>query len=69
MSDLRVRQYAAASVFSILSVLLLPVTLLGYLIWVGKALTAGASGVSGTAQGSLVSRALLALGESGDHSG
>jgi hypothetical protein len=29
MSDLRVRQYAAASVFSILSVLLLPVTLLG----------------------------------------
>jgi hypothetical protein len=32
MSDLRVRQYAAARVFCILSVLLLPVTLLGYLI-------------------------------------
>jgi hypothetical protein len=64
MSDLRVRQHAAASAFPILSVLLLPVALLGYLIWVGKTCTAGASG---TAQGSLVSRALLALGESEDH--
>jgi hypothetical protein len=56
MSYLLVRQYGAATVFYILSVLLSPVTLLGYVIWVGKALTGGASGVSGTAQGPLSAR-------------
>jgi len=57
MSYLLVRQYAAASVFYILSVLLFPVTLLGYVIWVGKGiLTWSASGVSGTAQGPLYAR-------------
>src|SRR6185437_834756 len=54
MSYLLVRRYAAASVFYILSVLLFPVTLLGYVIWIGKGLlTWSASGVSGTAQGPL----------------
>ena len=38
MNHLRVRHYAAATVFYILSALLFPVTLLGYLIWAGKGL-------------------------------
>lgn len=54
MSYLLVRRYAAANVFYILNVLLFPVTLLGYVIWVGKGIhTWSASGVSGTAQGPL----------------
>src|SRR6266550_2099806 len=54
MSYLLVRRYAAATVFYILSVLLFPVTLIGYMIWVGKGIhTWSASGVSGTAQGPL----------------
>ena len=57
MSYLRVRQYAAASVFCILCVVLFPVTLLGYVIWVGKGIhTWSASSVSGTAQGPLYAR-------------
>jgi len=51
------RDPIAATVFYILSVLLFPVTLIGYVIWVGKALLAGrTSGVSGTAQGPLSAR-------------
>jgi methyltransferase (TIGR00027 family) len=47
----------AAIVFYLLFVLLFPVTLLGYVIWVGKALLAGRkSGVSWTAQGPLSAR-------------
>jgi len=47
----------AATVFYTLSVLLFPVTLIGYVIWVGKAFLAGrTSGVSGTAQGPLSAR-------------
>ena len=47
----------AATVFYILSVLLFPVTLIGYVIWVGKAILTGrGSGVSGTAQGPLSAR-------------
>jgi methyltransferase (TIGR00027 family) len=47
----------AAAVFYILSILLFPVTLIGYMIWVGKGiLTGNASGVSGTAQGPLSAR-------------
>jgi len=47
----------AATVFYILSVLLFPVRLIGYVIWVGKGLFTGhASGVSGTAQGPLSAR-------------
>ena len=48
------RNPLAATVFYIINVLLFPVTLLGYVIWVGKILLAGrSSGVSGTAQGPL----------------
>jgi methyltransferase (TIGR00027 family) len=48
------RDLLAAPVFSVLSVLLFPVTLLGYVIWVGKTLFTGrGSGVSRTAQGPL----------------
>ena len=44
-------------VFYFLSVLLFPVTLLGYVIWVGKiVLTGRKSGVSATAQGPLAAR-------------
>jgi methyltransferase (TIGR00027 family) len=51
------RDLIAATVFYILSVLLFPVTLLGYVIWVGRALLSGrGSGVSGTAQGPLSAR-------------
>jgi methyltransferase (TIGR00027 family) len=46
-----------AAVFYILSVLLFPVTLIGYVIWVVKAILSGSkSGVSGTAQGPLSAR-------------
>ncbi len=51
------RDPIAAAVFYIISVLLFPVTLLGYVIWVGKILLAGRkSGVSVTAQGPLSAR-------------
>jgi methyltransferase (TIGR00027 family) len=47
----------AATAYYFLSVLLFPVMVIGYGIWVGKALLAGrGSGVSGTAQGSLSAR-------------
>ena len=51
------RGLIAAIVFNTLGVLLFPVTLTGYVIWVGKALLAGRNtGVSGTAQGPLSAR-------------
>jgi methyltransferase (TIGR00027 family) len=54
---LKGRGLIAAIVFTILGVLLFPVTLTGYVIWVGKALLAGRNtGVSGTAQGPLSAR-------------
>jgi methyltransferase (TIGR00027 family) len=46
----------AAIVFYILTVLLFPVTLLGYVIWIGSLLTRRRSGVSVTAQGPLSAR-------------
>jgi methyltransferase (TIGR00027 family) len=47
----------AAAVFYLLSILLLPISALGYLIWVGKLLLVGRkSGVSLTAQGPLSAR-------------
>jgi methyltransferase (TIGR00027 family) len=47
----------AAFIYWFLSVLLFPVTLIGYVIWVGRALLARrGSGVSGTAQGPLSAR-------------
>jgi hypothetical protein len=46
----------AAGVFYILSVLLFPVTLLGYVIWTGSLLVRRGSGVSATAQGPLSAR-------------
>ena len=51
------RNLIAATVYNFLSVLLFPVTVIGYVIWVGKALLTGrGSGVSGTAQGPLSAR-------------
>lgn len=47
----------AATFYNLLSFLLLPVTVLGYVVWAGGALLAGrGSGVSGTAQGPLSAR-------------
>lgn len=44
-------------VFNLLSILLFPLTLIGYVIWVGKILVSGrGSGVSSTAQAPLVGR-------------
>lgn len=54
---MRVRDLIAAKVYYLLYFLLLPVTALGHLIWVGKAISAGrGSGASGTAQGPLSAR-------------
>ncbi len=51
------RDSLAATVFYILNVLLFPVTLIGYVTWVGKVILSGRmSGVSGTAQGPLSAR-------------
>jgi hypothetical protein len=51
------RDPMAAAVFYILYSLMFPVTLLGYVLWVGMALLAGRNtGVSGTAQGPLSAR-------------
>jgi methyltransferase (TIGR00027 family) len=51
------RDLTRVVVYYLLSVLLFPVTLTGYLIWVGRILQTGrGSGVSGTAQGPLSAR-------------
>jgi methyltransferase (TIGR00027 family) len=51
------RNFIAAAVFYILNVLLFPITLIGYVIWVGKLIFSGSkSGVSVTAQGPLSAR-------------
>jgi hypothetical protein len=55
--DISAHDRLAATVFYLLSVLLFPVTLIGYLTWVGKVILTGRmSGVSGTAQGPLSAR-------------
>ena len=51
------RDRFSAAAFYVLSVLLFPVTLTGYVIWVGKGLLFGrGTGVSATAQGPLFAR-------------
>ncbi len=51
------RERTAAAAFYGLNILLLPFTLLGYVIWVGKSiLSRRSSGASGTAQGPLAAR-------------
>ena len=51
------RDFIATTVYYIISILLFPVSLLGYVIWVGKGfLTGNPSGVSATAQGPLSAR-------------
>lgn len=50
------RPLLAAGVFYLLSVLLFPVTLLGYVLWTGSLLARRGSGVSATAQGPLSAR-------------
>jgi hypothetical protein len=51
------RHFIAAAAYYLLNLVLFPVTLLGYVIWVGKAIFSGrGSGVSGTAQGPLSAR-------------
>jgi methyltransferase (TIGR00027 family) len=53
----RARNRAAAAIFYVISVLLFPISLAGYLIWIGKGILAGSrSGVSATAQGPLFAR-------------
>jgi methyltransferase (TIGR00027 family) len=52
-----VRDLVAAIAYNIFSILLFPITLIGYVIWVGGAILSGrGSGVSGTAQGPLSAR-------------
>jgi hypothetical protein len=51
------RKFIAAIVYYVISILLFPVSLLGYVIWVGKGFLKGnPSGVSMTAQGPLSAR-------------
>lgn len=50
------RKLVAAPIFYLLTVLLFPVTLLGYVIWIGRLLLQRRSGVSATAQGPLSAR-------------
>lgn len=50
------RKLIPAVAFYTLSILLLPVSLLGYVIWVGKLLAVKSSGVSTSAQGPLLAR-------------
>jgi methyltransferase (TIGR00027 family) len=54
------RDIIAATVFYILNIILFPVTLVGFVIWVGKLLLSGrGSGVSTTAQGPLTARSTM----------
>ncbi|MBB5898080.1 class I SAM-dependent methyltransferase [Kutzneria kofuensis] len=46
----------SAVVFYTLSILASPLILIGYIVWVGKTIATGRSGVSGTAQGPLSAR-------------
>jgi methyltransferase (TIGR00027 family) len=59
----------AAVIFYIINIVLFPVSLAGYAIWIGKALLTGrGSGVSGTAQGPLSARVFQhMLGTRDDH--
>jgi len=50
------RKTGAALIFYLLSIVLFPVSLLGFVIWVGKLLVAKPSGVSTSAQGPLSAR-------------
>jgi hypothetical protein len=50
------RKKAAAFAFYAISVVLFPITLLGYVIWVGKLVIGKSPGVSTTAQGPLSAR-------------
>lgn len=50
------RKLASAFVFYVLSIVLLPVSILGYVIWVARLLAAKASGVSTSAQAPLSAR-------------
>lgn len=55
-----IRESIAATAYYLISIVLFPITLLGYLIWVAKGLlTWSKSGVSGTAQGPLTVRAAM----------
>jgi len=52
-----VRDFVAGIAYTAINALLFPVTLLGYVIWVSRAILSGrGSGVSGTAQGPLSAR-------------
>jgi methyltransferase (TIGR00027 family) len=50
------RKLVSRVAFYILCALLSPLILIGYVVWVGKAIATGRSGVSGTAQGPLTAR-------------
>lgn len=51
------RSFFAAAIFYLLNVVLFPITLVGYVLWVTRSILTGSrSGVSGTAQGPLSAR-------------
>ncbi len=50
------RKLVSRVAYYILCALMSPLILIGYIVWVGKAIVTGRSGVSGTAQGPLIAR-------------
>jgi methyltransferase (TIGR00027 family) len=50
------RKLVSAAAFYILCALMSPLIVVGYIVWVGKTIATGRSGVSGTAQGPLSAR-------------
>jgi len=50
------RKLVSAVAFYVLCALMSPLILIGYIVWVGKTIATGRSGVSGTAQGPLSAR-------------
>jgi methyltransferase (TIGR00027 family) len=50
------RKPVSAAVYYALCTLMSPLILIGYIVWVGKTIATGRSGVSGTAQGPLTAR-------------
>ncbi|HZE15338.1 MAG TPA: class I SAM-dependent methyltransferase, partial [Mycobacterium sp.] len=50
------RKLVSRVAYYILCTLMSPLILIGYIVWVGKAIVTGRSGVSGTAQGPLIAR-------------
>jgi hypothetical protein len=50
------RKFVSAVAYYILCIVMSPLILVGYIVWVSRTIVSGRSGVSGTAQGPLTAR-------------